>query len=359
MMSTTSKTSYKSKSPNKRFFTSTTLKNTAKKPLFNSKRPSPIAVPTLKRSTTLNNIGDDFGGGSRTALMKGKTQEMDFSYMGDGESPLNKSNNAKKKNPSSEMSISLGRKSSSSKESEIGERPTLVKKKEFGGVNKVKMVRMSTFAARNTFSMRKMKRSNTNNDLSSIINQMEKLDKEDSLLRNSQESQTPDIPSSPNYQEEEDSKAIDITKSFYFGDNSPRRKFPQAEEQFPDDKSLEEFQFPPQNNAISRLKKQSFSPSHRASIGTRSPESGGSSPRRSSHISGINNMRNSPSLLRGGLGGLDSLIDQLDEEDELDFMIDVSYILIYVSETLAQKILRINTLMEEFEMKHMDYINLD
>lgn len=100
MMSTTSKTSYKSKSPTRRFFRTTTLKNTAKKPLFNSKRPSPIAVPTLKRSTTLSNIGDAFGGGSRTALMKGKTQELDLSDMGDDDSPLNKSNNVQKKSPS-------------------------------------------------------------------------------------------------------------------------------------------------------------------------------------------------------------------------------------------------------------------
>lgn len=83
-----------------------------------------------------------------------------------------------------------------------------------------------------------------------------------------------------------------------------------------------------------------------------------SSPQRSIMISSMNSHRNSPQLFIGGTLGLDNLITQLNEEDELDFMIDVSYILIYISDTLTRKLTSIDQLLSQLELKTIDYQNL-
>jgi hypothetical protein len=40
-------------------------------------------------------------------------------------------------------------------------------------------------------------------------------------------------------------------------------------------------------------------------------------------------------------------------------MIDVSYILVYVSETMVGKLKRIQELVNDFDMKMLDYVALD
>ena len=119
---------------------------------------------------------------------------------------------------------------------------------------------MSTFAASSTFNSKsRLKRSNTNQDLSNIINQMDKDDVEDSLLGGqSRDSHSPDLsPEQLTERRQPSKEAIDITKSFYFGENSPKRKNFQLKDDFLDNQSMEEFNFPPKpkNNRVMDLQK--------------------------------------------------------------------------------------------------------
>lgn len=152
----------------------------------------------------------------------------------------------------------------------------------------------------------------------------------------------------------DDSIPIDITKNFDFGQSEPRNIKGKQENDILDNKSFQDFSFPPKqipvkvlHNRISDLKLSDSSFKQRGSIGTISPVNKPSSPSRKSMYSPNSNLaKQLPGTFKLDL---DNMIDRLDEDEELDFMIDVSYVLTYVSETLVRNLKSVGQYFQEYD----------